>query len=221
MVLGEQEPASIPLFWWMSACILAPTWDSQHRKKKKNPLWRQNSILGRLGWEGVGQWLITTYDNRDFKAISSSSLIKCGFLLAQRSSVHKIFIVQCQAQPLSRLLLWILTQWGIFLTCLHKYIAHLLLIDSNIYVIQKRMECTVYRSKGLQEWHPSWVLFLDNGLIGNCVPNERPFEVSEELFNAAEKNILFLFTDRECALDLFVWHKESEKQVRQPNKLNN
>lgn len=58
------------------------------------------------------------------------------------------------------------------------------------------------------------MLFLDNGLIGNCVPNERPFEVSKALFNAPESKILFLFSDRECALDLFVWHKESEQQVR-------
>lgn len=53
------------------------------------------------------------------------------------------------------------------------------------------------------------------------MPNESPFEVSGELFNVAENEILFLFSDRECALGLFVWHTESELWVRQPSKLNN
>lgn len=35
---------------------------------KKMPPWRQNSILGRLGWEGVGWWLITTYDNQGLQS---------------------------------------------------------------------------------------------------------------------------------------------------------
>lgn len=51
------------------------------------------------------------------------------------------------------------------------------------------------------------------------MPNERPFEVSKELFNAAENENFFL--DMECALGLFAWPKKSDQQVMQPSKLNN
>lgn len=36
------------------------------------------------------------------------------------------------------------------------------------------------------------------------MPNKRLFEVSEELFNAAENELLLFFSDRECALGVIV-----------------
>lgn len=125
----------VPAFWLLH--------ETANIADKKNTAMTTEQHSGVTGLGRGGSLVNAPYDNQGLQSHLFQFTHKMWLSASPEVFSSQDFYCARQAQPLSGLLLlWILTQRGKFLTCLHKYITHLLLIDLDI-AIQRRMECIV------------------------------------------------------------------------------